>query len=326
MKAKSNKKMTFGGCVFCMTFFLSILCLPSTGVEAKEVTTLKFAGGSLGSYQHSYVTVLTELLRKKLPDLEFAVGPGVSNSNVIAVNQRKVDLGVTLSPSAFSGYRGETPFKEENKKIREVIALADNPLTIVVWADSGIAKITDFRGKRLNVTPRGYTSEFLSRIILKTYGMGYEDLKKAEYVGNPDGILLMKDGHIDGMVIVAGRYASYVFDLASSKPIRIVPFDPSNIAEIHKQNRGVVECKLPASMYKQPSDVLTIACWFHLIASEDLSESLVYEITKVAVENIKVLNEFSQGTADLTPELMATDLGIPFHPGALKYFKEKGIR
>ena len=325
MKAKSNKKMIFGGCIFCMTFFLSILYLPSAGVEAKDVTTLKFSGGSLGSYQHSYVTVLTELLKKNLP-LEFQISPGVSNSNIIAVNQRKSDLGVTLSPSAFNGYRGEAPFKEENKKIRQVIALAHNPLTIVVWADSGIEKIPDFKGRRLNVTPRGYTSEYLSRIIFKTYGMTYEDLKKAEHAGNNDGILLMKDGHIDGMVIVAGHYASYVLDLASFKPIRIVPFDPSNVAEINKQNGGVLEYKMPASMYKQPGDVLTIACWFHVIANEDVSESLVYDMTKTAVENINVLKEYSKGTADLTPELLATDLGIPFHPGALKYFKEKGIR
>ena len=69
MKAKSNNRMVLGTGVFFVTFFLSILFLQSPGVEAKDVTTLKFGGGSLGSYQMSYVTVLTELLMKKLPKI-----------------------------------------------------------------------------------------------------------------------------------------------------------------------------------------------------------------------------------------------------------------
>jgi len=318
--ARSIYKFTL--CVGCALWCLLIFGLNESGADQ----SLKLADGSMGSYWYSYATTVSELLKKKLPGIDIMITPGGGTSNISSIQQGKVDLALSISPTAYDGFEGKAPFKEKNSRIREIVALADNPLTIIVRSDSGIQSITDLKGKRLNVTPRGYTSETLARAVLKAYGMSYKDLKKVEYASNQDAIMLLKDNHIDAMVLMSGRYSSYVFDLTSSRPIGIIPLDNEKMSAMVKENPGLVKYKVPADMYKLGGDIPTITGWLHLVAGEDMKEDLVYNITKILVENIDVLRDFSKGTRDLTPAEMATDLGIPFHSGALKYYKEKGIR
>jgi len=326
MKLRGNKGFPMAVSWICLVFLFSIFCAFGGTAEAKDVTTLKLANGSLGSYWYTVTTTVTELLKKKVPTLEIAVSPGRGASNIPAVHQRKSDLAISLSVTAYDGFMGRAPFKEKNEKIRQVVCLADNPYYMVVWANSGIKTVTDLKGKRLNVTPRGYTSEVLTQVILEAYGMSYKDLKKTEYASNRDAIVMMKDGHIDGMTFLAGRYSSYIFDLSSARPIRLLPLDKDKIAKMTRDNPGLSQVMIPASMYNMEGDVLALEAWLHLIANSAVSDDVIYDMTKILLENINVLKEFSKGTQDLTPEQMATDLGIPFHEGALKYFKEKGLR
>ena len=137
---------------------------------------------------------------------------------------------------------------------------------------------------------------------------------------------MMKDGHIDGMLGMFSSYAAYLFDLMSSKPIRIIPLSRDMVAKLGRDNRGLVKETIPAKMYNLKEDVLTFTGFLHLVANEDLDEQLVYDITRTLIENIDVLKNFSKGTSTLTPQQIATDLGIPFHAGALKYYKEKGLK
>jgi TRAP transporter TAXI family solute receptor len=112
----------------------------------------------------------------------------------------------------------------------------------------------------------------------------------------------------------------------SSKPIRIIPLSESVVEKLGRDNRGLVKEIIPAKMYNLRKDVLTFTGYLHLIANEDLDDQLVYDITKTLIENIDVLKNFSKGTSTLTPQQIATDLGIPFHAGALKYYREKGLK
>lgn len=312
--------------VIAMVCVVSVLCVLAPRVEAEAARTLKLADGSMGSYWYSYATTVVELLKKKIPGIDIVITPGGGSSNVAAVHQGKAHLALSLSPTAYMGYVGRAPFKEKNIKIREVAGLADNPFILAVWADSKYKTVPDLKGSRYNVSPRGYTSETLARQLFKVYGMSYKDFKKIEYASNRDAVIMMKDGHIDGMLGNFSRYAAYLLDLMSSKPIRILPLEESVVKKMSQDNPGLVKHYVPAKMYNQDKDVLTFTGWLHLIAGEQIDEQLVYDITKTLIENIDVLKQFSKGTRDLTPEQMATDLGIPFHPGAMKYYKEKGLK
>jgi len=326
MRSKLKNRLKRMGFCVCLVFFLSCFCglVPDAYAQAK--TNLKLADGSMGSYWYSYATVVTELIRKNVPNVDIIITPGGGASNIPAVNMGKVQLALSLSQTAYQGIMGTSPFKEKSKKIKEVVALAGNPYYIVVWADSGIETIDDFKGKRLNVTPRGYTSEVMTRDVLRAYGMSYADLKKVEYASNADAILLMKDNHLDGMVYYAGRQASYVFELGAARPVSLVSVDKAKASQLTTENPGLKFVTIDKKTFNMQQDTLALECWLHLIASEDLPQDLIYNITKVLVENIKTLQEFSKGTEDLSSEQMAMDVGIPFHPGALKYFKEKGLK
>lgn len=305
---------------------VSVLCVLAPRVEVEAARTLKMADGSMGSYWYSYATTVAELLKKKIPGIDIAITPGGGSSNIPAVHLGKAELALSLSGTAYMGYKGRAPFKTANVKIREVVGLADNPLTIVVWADSKYRTVPDLKGSRFNVSPRGYTSETMARAIFDAYGMSYKDFKKIEYASYRDAVIMMKDGHLDGMVGLFSRYAAYLLDLMSSKPIRVIPLTEEVISKLSKDNQGLLKHYLPAKMYNQKQDVLTLTGWLHLIANESLDDKLVYDITKTLIENIEVLRQFSKGTSELTPQEMATDLGIPYHAGAMKYFKEKGLK
>ena len=328
MKTKNHKRFRTRNIyglisVFCV---VSILSLPIPASQALAARTLKMADGSMGSYWYSYATTVAELLKKKIPGIDIAITPGGGSSNIPAVHLGKANLALSLSGTAYMGYIGNAPFKTKNLKIREVAGLADNPLTIVVWADSKYRTVTDLKGSRFNVSPRGYTSETMARAIFKAYGMSYKDFKKVEYAGYRDAVIMMKDGHLDGMLGLFSRHAAYLLDLMSSKPIRVIPLTEEIVLRMSKDNQGLLKHYLPAKMYNQKKDVLTLTGWLHLIASEELDDQLVYNITKTLIENIDVLKNFSKGTSGLTPQELATDLGIPFHAGALKYYKEKGLK
>ncbi len=326
MNTNLQKCFSMGRKTAAILCLVAFVCILNPVIEAQAARTLKLADGSMGSYWYSYATTVSELLKKKIPGIDITITPGGGSSNVSAVHLGKVELALSLSPTAYMGYVGESPFKEKNLKIRQVTGLADNPYILAVWADSNYKTVPDLKGSRYNDSPRGYTSETLAREIFKAYGMSYNDFKKIEYASNSDAVIMMKDGHIDGMLGNFSRYASYLLDLMSSKPIRVLPLDETIVSKMSKDNPGLVKTYVPAKMYNQEKDVLTFTGWLHLIAQEDLDEKLVYDITRTLIENIEVLKNFSKGTSDLTPQDMASDIGIPYHPGALKYYKEKGLK
>ena len=182
MKTKNHKRFRTGSIyvLFSVFWVVSLLSLPILPGKAQAARTLKMADGSMGSYWYSYATTVAELLKKKIPGIDIAITPGGGSSNILAVHLGKANMALSLSGTAYMGYVGNAPFKTKNLKIREVAGLADNPLTIVVWADSKFKTVTDLKGSRFNVSPRGYTSETMARMVFKAYGMSYKDFKKIE--------------------------------------------------------------------------------------------------------------------------------------------------
>jgi len=136
----------------------------------------------------------------------------------------------------------------------------------------------------------------------------------------------MKDGQSQVFTLITTVPASSVMDLASARDIRVLEVPDDKLKELQKINGGYDKRIIKAGSYpKQDKDVQTIGTWTHLIARCDLPEDAVYNITKALAENTENLGAVVKAVKGLTPKDMATDVGVPYHKGALKYYKEAKV-
>jgi TRAP transporter TAXI family solute receptor len=136
---------------------------------------------------------------------------------------------------------------------------------------------------------------------------------------------MMKDGHVQVFTLGTTAPASAVMDLASARDVQMVPVDDKTMAELKKQNAGYNRLVIKAGTYpKQDKDVAAIGYTTHIVAACDLPEEVVYRMTKAMATNVNDMAAVVKPIAGLTAKDMATDIGVPFHKGAAKYYKEVG--
>jgi TRAP transporter TAXI family solute receptor len=136
---------------------------------------------------------------------------------------------------------------------------------------------------------------------------------------------MMKDGHAKVFTLGTTVPASAVMDLASARDIKLLGIDARTLAEMKKINPGYSKLTIKAGTYpKQNKDVDVIGYATHLVASCDLPEEMVYKMVKAMAANVSDMAASNKAISGLTPKIMAEDIGVPFHKGALKFYKEAG--
>jgi len=196
----------------------------------------------------------------------------------------------------------------------------------VVREDSGIKSVSDLKGKRISPGPKGHTGEFAARQVLEIYGLSYKDMSKVHHVGYNDAVALMKDGHCDAWLLCTTTPASSIMDLASTRKIRLISLPEEKIKAMQKLNAGYIKRVIPKGTYHGVDyDVQGFGFFTHLIISAKLPDDLVYKITKTMVQSLPRYGQVVKSMKGVTAQDLALDIGIPFHPGALKYYKEIGV-
>jgi hypothetical protein len=194
----------------------------------------------------------------------------------------------------------------------------------VALADSGIKTVADLKGKSLTTQQKGNTGEQMTREVLQVYGLSYDALKKVSYGSYTDSVGQLKDGHAQAFSLITTVPASAVQVLATARDIRVLEIPDDKLKALQKINSGYDKHIVKAGSYaKQDKDVQTIGTWTHLMASCKLAPDTVYKITKALVDNVNEFGLVVAATKGLTINDMATDVGVPMHPGALRYYKEK---
>jgi len=145
------------------------------------------------------------------------------------------------------------------------------------------------------------------------------------HVSYSDAVSLMKDGHAQGYLLGTTIPASSILDLATTKKIRLLSLPEDKIKELQRINVGYLKRLIPSGTYPGVNyDTITVGYFTHLVISAKLPEPLVYQITKILSENVERLADVVKDMKGVTVKDLALDIGVPFHPGALKYYKEKG--
>jgi len=304
---------------------LAVGVLLCSSLAFAQKVDLKMMTGPMGGSWYPLGGAIADAVQKEIPGVTLAVGPGGGVANVEGVELGKCDIGFSNSSSGVDGVHGRAPFKQKMTNMRQLANLYPQYFQIVVLEGSGIKSVPDLKGKIISPGPKGHTGEFAASQVLGIYGLSYKDMSKVHHVGYTDTVALMKDGHCDGWLFCTTIPGSSVMDLASARKIRLVILPDDKIKQMQKLNAGYIPRLIPKGTYQGVDyDVPTFGFFTHLIISAKLPDDLVYNITKTLVKNLPRFGDVVKDMKGVTAKDLALDIGIPFHPGALKYYKEIG--
>ncbi len=312
--------------------------LVSKGLIATAIALGAFGGGVASAQQLKLMTgpqggswyplggAIQSIIEKNVSGTSVMVLPGAGISNVLGVQAGKADLGFGNGVSTVDGIAGRDPFKEKTANVCQVATLYFQYFHMVALADSGIKTPADVKGKGLSTQQKGNTGEQMTRAVLQVYGQSYETLGKVNHGSYNDSVSQLKDNQAQVFTLITTVPASSVMDLASARDIRVLEVPDEKLKELQKLNGGYDKRIIKAGSYpKQDKDVQTIGTWTHLIARCDLPQDTVYKITKALAENVDNLGAVVKAVQGLTAKDMATNIGVPYHPGAMKYYKEAKV-
>ena len=267
---------------------------------------------------------LKDMWEKAVPGLAVQVMPGAGIANARGVDEGKADVGFGNSISTVDGINGKPPFTKAATNICNLATLYPQYYQFIVSADSGVNKIEDLKGKSVTTQQRGNTGELITRQILGVHGLKYEDVK-ISFVGYSDSVNQMKDGHAVAFALGTQIPAGAVMDLAAARDIKLID-QAGSLDGMKKLNPGYTLNTIPKGTYpKQDKDVKVIGYATHVFVSCKLPADQVYTMAKTIAANTKTLATVAKDVGSLTPKGMAEDIGVPFHPGAAKFYKEAGI-
>jgi hypothetical protein len=292
-------------------------------LESAEAAEIKlFNGPPQGGWRPMAVAV-QQNMEKGIPGLKVNIEPGGGASNVIAANDQVV-FAMAMASSTFDGFLGNPPYKKKMDQIRQVMVLYPQYHAIMTVPDKGINSIADFRGKRINVQQRGYAAELINQMILKEYNLTYKDITP-QFLGENDAVDALKDGHIDANMASAMSPYPQFLDLITMRPAKLLPMSKEVLQNLAKQNGGLIPATIPGGTYTAiKEDIPTINTPTTLIVNKDVTDDFVYEVTKVLVNSLPERQQIFNFISKLKPAELAANVGIPFHPGALKFYRERG--
>jgi len=282
-------------------------------------------GGTSGVYYPLGVAI-GKIFTDKIPDVKTQVqATKASVENLILLQQGRGEIAFTLGDSLKAAWEGdeEAGFKARLDKLRTIGAIYPNYIQIVATADSGIKTLADLRGKSLSVGAPKSGTELNSRAILAAAGLSYKDIGKVEYLPFAESVDLMKNRQLDATLQSAGLGVASLKDLSTSTEISVVSVPK---AVVDKIGPPFVSVMIPANTYTgQDKDVPTAAVINYLVTSSAVSDDLAYQMTKLIFESLPELANSHAAGKEIKLETAALGSPVPLHPGAIRYFREKGL-
>lgn len=287
---------------------------------------IRIMSGPQGGSWYPLAGAIQTIVEKSVPGTSVRVAPGAGISNVLGVENNKAEMGFGNSVSTFDGIHGNDPFKKKTDNVCHIATLYFQYFHIVALADSGVKAVGDMNGKVLTTQQKGNTGEQMTRDVLKVYGLDYAKLRKVNFGSYNDSVEQLKDGHAQVFTGVTTVPASAVMDIGTSRKITIVPVPDDKLRALQKINKGYDKRVIKAGTYPgMDKDVQTIGTWTHLIMRCSTPEDLAYKITKSLAQNTEHLGNVVAAVKGLTAKELAIDVGVPYHPGARKFYREAKV-
>jgi len=310
----------------CMAV-MALVGFPAAHAQKKTVTI--GTAGLMGVYYPlgGAVCRIVNATRKE-HKLRCSVEPTEGSvSNIKGVLAGNFDLGFAQSDSQYYALKGEGPFKDKPQpKLRALFTVYPELFTLMARQDAGIKSFEDIKGKRVSIGSPGSGTRATMDLVMNAYGIKRSDLKSAAELKFIELAPALCDNKIDAFVFVAGHPNAVLQDAAASCATSIVAVAGARIDAIVASQPFYAKAAVPGKMYKgtdaaQPSFGMVAT----VVVSADLPDETAYAITRAVFENFDDFKKLHPAVANMTkPGALAGDTA-PFHPGAVKYFKEAGL-
>lgn len=316
-----------------LALFLAVAAAAGIGVsgvpgDTAEKTLLVIGGGAKTGIYYQVALNVCNLVNEKLGSQGYTCRSQVaagSVTNIEALRRRWLDFALIQSDHHWQAYNGEQDWKAKPyKELRSVLGVHPETVMLMTRADTGITSVADLRGKRVNVGNPGSGTRENARDVLRIYGIDRRDIFERE-LGPQEAARALGQGKIDAFFYTVGNPWKEGQQIADRVKVRIIPLDAPGIKKLVADNPYYVMTAIPGGIYAGVSqDVPTLAVKATLVSNDKVSEEVVYNVVKTLFDNLDNFRTKHPAFTTLQPQGMLKGLSAPLHPGAIRYYQEKG--
>ncbi len=306
------------------------LVIGTAGAQAQQTKQLSIATGGTGGVYYPLGGGFGNILGKEIPGVTATAqvtGGSVANLQLIASG--KADICFTQVDAAWDAINGKDKFPTK-LPITALAVMYPNHMHAVTVEGTGVNKVEDMKGKRISTGSPGSATEVYAIRVLEAAGLDHSKDIVKERLGVAESVNALKDKKIDGFFWVGGLPTAGVTDLAATPNTKIKILDISHFTQQMNAKYGPLyaEATIPAATYKgMDKDAKNNTVWNIMAVNASMSEDLAYQLTKIMLEKREDLALVHKEALNIKLEWQTSSrAGIPWHPGALKYFKEKGMK
>ncbi len=312
------------------TMFTIIMALLAVTLNTAEAGSryVTIGSGSVTGVYYPTAGAISKIVNKRKAEHGIRAtveSTGGSAYNVNAMSIGELDMGVVQSDVGFRAYKGVGDFEGKPvSKLRSVFSLHPEPFHIVASKRSGIENFADLKGKRVNIGNPGSGQRSSAQALFGVTPFGLDDMT-VESLKASEAPDYLRDNRIDAFFYTVGVGSANIMDIASAHKVTLVAIDDTIIGKLREGRPYFVTTDIPGGVYPGANDpVRTFAVKATLLTTTDAPEDIVYNVVKSVFENFDEFKNTHPALNNLTPEKSLEGMTAPFHPGALKYYKEKG--
>jgi len=318
-----------GTLMVCLVFFFGLIGLvfPPDG-EAASKRLLAMGTTQAASSHYAYFVAVAKVINAKMPDTNVSVvETGASVDNINRIRKGELDFGMTTIHLQYQAYHGLGPWQGKPIKDQYVLwVYQPAPQNFVVREDSGVKTVYDLAGKPFNPGMRGSATEKTAESIMDALAIA----PKWYRGGTEDAVAAIKDkravGYVKSGAGIAALDAS-TLDIATFSSIRLLGFTPEDIKKVQAKYPYLSPITIPKGIYKETPSYQTFAMLIGAVAKKDLPEEFVYRLVKAVWEGFEEqVAAFPSVKGINLPKLTLDTCTVPLHPGAVKYYRELGLK
>ena len=301
------------------------------GAALAQQKTIAIATGGTGGVYYPLGGALANVLSKNLPGYQATAevtGGSVDNLKLIGTGQS--ELAFSRADAALDAYNGQDKFKSAKVPVRTLMVLYPNRMHVVSMEGTGIEKMADLKGKRVSTGSPGSATEVMAFRLIEAAGLDKDKDMRRERLGVAESVNALKDRKIDAFFWVGGLPTSAVTDLGATPNVKIKLIDHADLVDKMnaKHNNLYTSGVIPAKTYPgQDKDNAIAVVQNILVANAKMADKVAYDIVKTFIEKRDELAVVHAEAKNITLENQSMkNSPIPWHPGALKYFAEQGVK
>jgi TRAP transporter TAXI family solute receptor len=311
--------------LLCVALLGAVLATPAAAQKANWPKSMTLGTASVGGtffiYGQVWATLAGDTIGVPISTQQ-TQGP---NQNIILVDSKQVELGMTTMGIALQAWKGEGAWTQGKKfqNIRALFPMYDTPFHFITTDKTGIKSVKDLNGRSVGVGPRAGTPGTYFPMMFEALGVKPSAIR---YGGASDMGGQLGDGLLDAFPFAAGLPISAYSEIEAQRGVVFFGFTKDEIKTLTTKFPELAETKIPAGTYKTlKEDQPTVGVFNFAIAHKDLPDDLAYAIVKAVMDNNDRMKQGHAAAVETVPANATKNAFLPFHPGAAKYFREKGV-